>query len=68
MQVEFVNAYIERLVREVGELTKNRLLLETQLIIAEKSNLELTDKIARLEKTIEKHNMLEPVKKTAAKV
>lgn len=67
MQVEFVNAYIERLVKEVGELTKNRLLLETQLYIAEKSNLELTERVARLEEIIEKQNTSEPVKKTAAK-
>ncbi len=67
MQIEFVNAYIERLVREVGELTKNRLLLETQLMIAEKSNLELTEKVSQLEQTLEKQNSAEPVKKTAAK-
>lgn len=49
MQVEFVNAYIERLVKEVGELTKNRLLLETQLIIAEKTNIELNERLNKYE-------------------
>lgn len=62
MTVEFVNAYIERLVREVEELTKNRLLVETQLIIAEKVNRELQEKLDKYEK------IPEPVKKPAAKV
>lgn len=36
MDVEFVNAYIELLVNEVNELTKVRLLKDTQLKMAEK--------------------------------
>ena len=36
MDVEFVNAYVEQLVNEVTELTKLRMLKETQLKLAEK--------------------------------
>lgn len=62
MQIEFVNAYIERLIKEVGELTKNRLLLETQLFMAEKANAELSEKINKYEQQTP-----EPTKKVAAK-
>lgn len=62
MQIEFVNAYIERLVKEVGELTKNRLLLETQLFMAEKANAELTEKLNKYEQQLS-----EPTKKVVAK-
>lgn len=62
MQIEFVNAYIERLIKEVGELTKNRLLLETQLFMAEKANAELAAKLDKYEQ-----QQPEPVKKPAAK-
>jgi hypothetical protein len=67
MQVEFVNAYIERLVKEVGELHKTRLLLETQLLVTEKINADLLEKIAQHEQKLQDKISPEPVKKTAAK-
>lgn len=54
MNVEFVNAYIERLVKEVQETTKTRLLLETQIAVLEKINKELSIKIEKFEKVEEK--------------
>lgn len=49
MNVEFVNAYIERLVREVQELTKTRLLNEAQITLFEKVNRDLLARIEKLE-------------------
>lgn len=54
MEVEFVNAYIERLVQEVGELTKTRLLNEARLKYMESVNAKLLQKIEDLEKQVEK--------------
>lgn len=54
MNVEFVNAYIERLVKEVQEVTKTRLLLETQIIMLEKVNTDLLAKVDKYEKAEEK--------------
>ena len=56
MEVEFVNAYIERLVQEVGELTKTRLLNEARLKYMESVNAKLLQQIQDLEKQIEKQN------------
>lgn len=56
MEVEFVNAYIERLVNEVGELTKNRLLNEARLKYIESVNTKLLQRIEELEKQVEKQN------------
>jgi len=41
MNPEIVNMYIERLLKEVEELTKSRLLVETQLRYTEKMNSDL---------------------------
>lgn len=54
MNVEFVNAYIERLVNEVQELTKTKLLLETQIRLMEKTNNNLISKVDKYEKAEEK--------------
>lgn len=54
MDSEFVNAYIERVTNEVAELTKTRLLLETQLQMVQKVNTELQKKIEKLEKPTKK--------------
>lgn len=54
MNVEFVNAYIERLIIEVQELTKTKLLNETQIKVMERVNRDLLDKIEKLEKAEEK--------------
>lgn len=49
MSVEFVNAYIERLVHEVQELTKTKLLNETRITMLEKANADLVEKNDKLE-------------------
>ena len=54
MDNEFVNAYIERVTNEVAELVKTKLLLETQLQMAQKVNTELQNKIEKLEKPTKK--------------
>ena len=56
MNPEIVNIYIERLLNEVQELTKSRLLVETQLKYTESINAKLQTKIAELESQIEKQN------------
>lgn len=56
MEVEFVNMYIERLVKEVEELTKSRLLNEARLNYIESGNQKLIRKIEELEKLVEKQN------------
>jgi hypothetical protein len=56
MEVEFVNAYIERLVQEVAELTKSRLLNEARLKYMESVNTRLIEKVEDLEKQIDKQN------------
>jgi len=56
MDVEFVNAYIERLVQEVGELTKSRLLNDARLKYMESVNAKLLQKVEDLEKQVEKQN------------
>jgi hypothetical protein len=56
MEIEFVNAYIERLVQEVGELTKTRLLNEARLKYIESVNARLLQQVQDLEKQVEKQN------------
>ena len=56
MEIEFVNMYIERLVKEVEELTKSRLLNEARLNYIESGNQKLIRKIEELEKLVEKQN------------
>lgn len=56
MEVEFVNAYIERLVTEIGELTKSKLLNDARLKYLESVNNKLLQKIEELEKQVEKQN------------
>ena len=43
-QQEFVNAYIERQQRAIADLTNKIVMLETQLVIAQKKIAELTPK------------------------
>lgn len=54
MNPELINMYIERLLNEIQEATKNRLLLETQLKYTEKMNVDLVNKIKSLEEQSEK--------------
>lgn len=56
MNPDLVNIYIERLLNEVGEGVKTRILLETQLKFTEMMNSQLQLKINELESQIEKLN------------
>jgi hypothetical protein len=56
MEIEFVNAYIERMVQEIVELTKTRLLNEARLSYIESVNKKLLLKIEELESQIDKQN------------
>lgn len=56
MNPEILNLYIERLLQEIIELTKNKLLIETQLRYTEKMNADLVLKNKELEVQIEKLN------------
>lgn len=56
MGPEFVNLYIERLLNDVTEGVKSRILLETQLKFTEMINSQLQTKIIELEVQIEKLN------------
>lgn len=56
MNPEIINMYIERILQEVQELNKNRLLIETQLKYTEKINNDLMVKIKDLELQLEKIN------------
>lgn len=67
MEIEFVNAYIERMIQEIVELTKNRLLNEARASHIESVNKkmslrieELLLKIEELESQIEKQNKRKP--------
>ena len=62
MSPEIINLYIERLLKEIEELTRNRLLIETQLKYTERLNSELQNKINQLESQIEKQ-----IRKTSKK-
>lgn len=54
MGPEFVNAYIENLTKEMGELLKMKVLLQTQLDIQQKITAELQQRLSELEKGNEK--------------
>lgn len=56
MNPEIVNIYIERLLNEVTEGVKSRILLETQLKYTESMNVALSEKIQQLEAQLEKQN------------
>jgi retron-type reverse transcriptase len=56
MNPDLVNIYITRILKEVEELTKNRLLIETQLLYTEQINVSLSQKIKQLEEQLEKQN------------
>lgn len=56
MGQEFVNAYIENLVKELGELLKIKVLLQTQLEIQQKLTADLQQRLTELEKANEKLN------------
>jgi uncharacterized membrane-anchored protein len=56
MNTEIINLYIERLLNEVTEGVKTRILLDTQLKYTESLNIQLQTKITDLEKKIETLN------------
>ena len=56
MNPDLVNIYIERLLNEVGEGVKTRILLETQLKFSEMINAQLQSKLQEVEAQLEKLN------------
>lgn len=56
MNPEIINLYIDRLLNEVTEGVKSRILLETQMKYTEMMNGQLQNKINELELQIEKLN------------
>ena len=54
MDVEFVNVYIEKLINEITELTKTKILLDSQLAIASKTLASLKTENEKLHATINK--------------
>lgn len=56
MNTDLVNIYIERLLNEITEGVKSRILLETQLKYTEGLNLQLKSKVEDLQTQVEKLN------------
>lgn len=52
----FINVYIEKLLKEIEELTKNKILLQTQLSVTEKLNVELKQQLEKFQKSEERAN------------
>lgn len=52
MNPEFVNMYIERLIKEVEDAARTRILIDTQLKYTEHLNVELNKKIEELESKV----------------
>ena len=56
MNPDLVNIYIERLLNEVSELTKTRILLDTQLKFTEMLNAGLQQQLNEVNLQVEKLN------------
>ena len=56
MNPEIFNMYVDRMLQEIQELTKNRLLIETQLKYTEMINAQLSNKLKEADAQIEKLN------------
>jgi hypothetical protein len=54
MNPEIVNIYIDKLLNEINELTKTKLLMSTQLTYTEQLNAQLNDKLQKLEASLNK--------------
>lgn len=54
MGPEVVNLYIENMTRELTELLKHKILLQTQLELQQKISAELQEKVEKLEKAVAK--------------
>lgn len=63
MNTELINLYVDKLLKEIGELTKTRLLLEAQLQYTELMNSELKKKNDDLQKQLDKLNNKKSSKK-----
>lgn len=57
MNTDLINLYIDRLLNEVSEGVKSRILLETQMKYTEMMNAQLQAKIKELEVQLEKLNI-----------
>ena len=56
MGPEFFNIYVEKLILEITELTKTKVLMAAQLSYYEKINSDLAAKVEELEKALNKAN------------
>lgn len=52
----FVNTYIEKLLKEIDDLTKNKILLQTQLAVTERINVDLKEQLEKFQKSEERYN------------
>ena len=59
MEAEFVNEYISRLLASVHDLTSKNVMLETRLVMADKTMTSLQAKIVALEKLGNKNKKVE---------
>lgn len=54
MGPDFINVYVERILKELTEYVKLKILLETQLQFLEKANTTLTEELEKYKKIEEK--------------
>lgn len=54
MGPEFVNVYVTKLLNEIQELVKTKLLLQTQLEVTEKLNQQLSQQLDKYQQQEEK--------------
>ena len=54
MGPEFVNVYVAKLINEIQELVKTKLLLQTQLEVTEKLNQQLSQQLDKYQQQEEK--------------
>jgi hypothetical protein len=59
MEAEFVNEYISRLLANLHDLTSKNVMLETRLVMADKTMTSLQAKIVDLEKLENKNKKAE---------
>lgn len=59
MEAEFVNEYISRLLANIHDLTSKNIMLETRLVMADKTVTSLQAKIGDLEKLGNKNKKVE---------
>ena len=59
MEAEFVNEYISRLLANLHDLTSKNIMLETRLVMADKTMTSLQAKIVALEKLGNKNKTAE---------